>query len=75
MKYALYIGRYRRNINFDTLEDLVAELKEYFTQSEIKSGVVERLTKFAMKTISENGFAYKYGENNYQDMKITCYEF
>ena len=75
MKYALYIGRYRSNMNFNTLEELIAELKGYFTPSEIANGIVERLTKFAMKTISENGFTYKQGENNYQDMKITCYEF
>ena len=75
MKYSLTIGRYNRHIRFDTLDELINELKQYFTAREIASGIIDRLTRFTMKTITENGFSYKHGENKHQDLTINCYEF
>lgn len=64
--YSLFIRRYGRNMNFTTLEELREELSEYFTESEKRGGIVDRLTTFGPVT-AENDFT---AENHYRDMEV-----
>lgn len=66
--YSLYIRRYRRLMEFATIEELRAELQEYFTPREIALGIVDRLTNFDGKT-TRGG----YIKNSYQDFEAFYY--
>lgn len=69
-KYNLFIRRYSRSINFDTLEELKAEVSCYFTPREIKDGIVDRLTDVNRATLKCG-----YKSNSYQDMEVNFYKF
>lgn len=69
--YSLTIRRYGRHITFNSLEELVAEVKQYFTKSE--SGIVDRLTTFGKLTKVDD--EYSYAERDYRDMKVVCHEW
>ena len=68
-QYSLYIRRYRRYQNFDTLDELREETRKYFTASEIAEGVVDRLTNFDSRKADEGG----YIRNTYQDFETYYY--
>ena len=67
--YALFIRRYKRWLSFEALEELHQELSQYFTQREIASGIIERLTAFDGKCMDDNG----YIKNSYQDIETYFY--
>ena len=66
--YTLYIRRYNRHLNFDTLGALRNELSRYFSHGEIENGIVERLTTFDKKEYGQT-----YYKNNYQDIDVCYY--
>ncbi len=74
MTYSLTIHRYGRYMTFDTLDELKAELATYFTQREKDSGIVDRLTRFTMETVTDNYGSYRFAQNDYQDYQICAYE-
>lgn len=63
--YSLFIRRYDRNMNFNTLEELRDEVAKYFTKSE--GEIVRQLTTFS--GADEDGTAV----NSYQDFKTYQY--
>lgn len=63
--YNLFIRRYSRSLNFDTIEELKEEVGRYFTKSE--SPIVERLTTF-------NSFKDGMCRNSYQDISTISYK-
>lgn len=65
LDYGLRVGRYRRWEVFATLEDLRANVAQYFTKSE--APIVERLCDFSHKR-----FADDVAQNSYQDFTATC---
>jgi hypothetical protein len=67
--FTLTINRYGRYLSFDTLEELKDELRTYFSQKEIASGIVERLTNFS-NVQKKDG----YKKISYQDYTICSYE-
>ena len=67
--YSLYIRRYKRLMDFTTIEELRAELQEYFTPREIALGIVDRLTNFDGKLPQ----GYGYVKNSYQDIEAFYY--
>lgn len=68
-RYNLFIRRYGLTINFNTLEELKAEVKSYLSPREISNGVLDRLTTFNENN-RKNEF---YIENSYQDMYTYDY--
>ena len=66
--YTLYISRYGRHLTFDTIEELREELGTYFTPSEKKSGIVDRLTTFNAARCKDG-----YIKNDYRDMSVCYY--
>ena len=66
--YSLFIRRYRRHMNFDSIVDLKDELSSYFTQREIQSGIVDRLVNFNTTPIKDG-----YCKNSYQDFEVCWY--
>lgn len=71
MRYTLTIDRYGRHLHFDEIEDLTEELERYFSPSEIRSGIVDRLTFFREPTHTdmENGFV----KNEWRDFTVRAY--
>ena len=67
--YSLYIGRYRRNLNFDTLEELKEEVERYFSKSE--KPIVDRLTTFDERKRDAFGMT----ENHYRDFVVSSIKF
>lgn len=68
-QYSLYIRRYRRHQNFDTLDELREETRKYFTPSEIAEDIVDRLTNFDGRKADDGG----YIRNTYQDFETYYY--
>lgn len=73
-KYSIYIAHSGTNVTFNNFDEFKNYLSRYFTPSE--SSIVDKLTTFKMRTIAaENGYSYKYSENNWRDIKTCCYIF
>jgi len=68
MLFSLFIRRYNRNLQFDTLPALRNGLSKYFSYSELEKGIVEKLTTFNVKVFGES-----YYKNNYQDIDVYYY--
>ena len=67
--YSLFIRRYNRLMDFATIDELRAELKNYFSPREIALGIVDRLTNFDGKQPQ----GYGYFKNSYQDFEAFYY--
>ena len=65
--YHMVIWGYGRCMDFHTEEELRAELSRYFTNSELRSGIVDRLLSFG--TPNEQG----YSQNKWRDITVTKY--
>lgn len=73
-EYTLYVAHSGTNLSFKKFDEFEYYLSRYFAPYEFD--VVEKLTTFKMRTIkAENGYTYKYGENNYKDIKTCCYVY
>ena len=69
--YSLTITRYGRYLKFDSIEDLTEELKQYFSPSEIRSGIVDRLTAFRKPTPTDRGKGFV--KNALRDFTVRYY--
>ena len=67
-EYSLLIRRSNKYINYDNIQDLRIELLTHFTKSEIKSGIVTKLTMFDAAKL----YSHMTDTNYYQDYEITC---
>lgn len=72
-EYTLYVARNNTYVKFSSVSELKYYLSRYFAPSE--SNIVAQLTTFKMKTETNNGYSYKYSENNWRDIKTSCYIF
>ena len=66
MTYSLTIRRYNQYMNFQTKEELEAELRPHFLRSE--QSIVDRLVDFTHARF-QNGYA----ENCYRDYSVCAY--
>lgn len=55
--------------SFSTLDELRNELSRHFTQKEIQSGLLDRLTTFPFAGVNNDG----YIENKYQNISVCAY--
>ena len=63
--YHMVIARYGRCMDFHTEQELREELRRYFTNSELRSGIVDRLLTFGKPN------EYGYAQNNWRDVTVT----
>ena len=70
--YSLLIrGSRKIYMSFDTLDELTEEVRRRLTPSEIKSGVLSRLTTFDSCRKDADGRVV----NHYQNIETDCYFF
>ena len=57
--------------SFDTQEELVEEVRQHLTPSEIQAGILARLTTFNPRRKDADGRVV----NSYQNIETDCYYF
>lgn len=65
--YTLYVGRYKRYMRFETVDELRVEVSSYFTRSE--QNIVDKLCTFDPSKRDADGLVV----NKYQDFLTDCY--
>jgi hypothetical protein len=69
MVYSLYIRRYQRSKDFNSLSELREEVASYFSNKE-KCFIVDILTTFHNKQFNSEGIAH----NSYQDFSVYAFK-
>lgn len=69
MVYSLYIRRYKRCKDFNSISELREDVASYFSNGE-QSSIVEALTTFHNGQFNNEGIAH----NSYQDFSVYAFK-